>query len=179
MHSSEYNGIEMYVRAWIPDVVLIALVSKIILLVLLSNFAQCTLPCASLNPVARIPWAPSTAQKKVTLIEWHQVFRPFVSSIIVKMCLSENNKVGPFVCTLVLNSSCSKLARTSSTSIYSVLYHQCTGFSGTYSACSSLDQGKILLLFKSQINQVITLRISKTLVYIHTCMKQHRYLVSK
>ena len=121
-------------------------------------------------------WAVRVA---LSLIEWHQVFRPFVSSIIVKMCLSENNKVGPFVCTLVLNSSCSKLARTSSTSIYSVLYHQCTGFSGTYSACSSLDQGKILLLFKSQINQVITLRISKTLVYIHTCMKQHRYLVSK
>ena len=32
MHSSEYNGIEMYVWAWIPDVVLIALVSKVILL---------------------------------------------------------------------------------------------------------------------------------------------------
>ena len=32
MHSSEYNGIEMYVCAWIPDVVLIALVSKVILL---------------------------------------------------------------------------------------------------------------------------------------------------
>ena len=52
----------------------------------LSDFAQCWLPCARLNPVARIPWAPSTAQiLKVTLIEWllkltllalHQVFTP-------------------------------------------------------------------------------------------------------
>ena len=63
---------------------LIVLVSNVTLLVWLSNFAQCWLPCARLNPVARIPWAPSTAQiLKVTLIEWllkptllalHQVF---------------------------------------------------------------------------------------------------------
>ena len=37
----------------------------------LSNFAQCKLPCANLNPIARILWAPSTTQNlKVTLIEW-------------------------------------------------------------------------------------------------------------
>ena len=41
---------------------LIVLVSNVTLLVRLSNFAQCWLPCARLNPVARIPWAPSTAQ---------------------------------------------------------------------------------------------------------------------
>ena len=74
--------------AWILDVMLIALVSNVTLLVWLSNFAQCWLPCARLNPVARIPWAPSTAQiLKVTLIEWlleltllalHQVFTPYV-----------------------------------------------------------------------------------------------------
>ena len=75
-----------YLWAWILDVMLIALVSNVTLLVWLSNFAQCWLPCARLNPVARIPWAPSTAQiLKVTLIEWHlkltllalhQVFTP-------------------------------------------------------------------------------------------------------
>ena len=66
---------------------LIALVSNVTLLVWFSNYAQCWLPCARLNPVARIPWAPSTAQMlKITLIEWllkltllalHQVFTPF------------------------------------------------------------------------------------------------------
>ena len=70
---------------WILDVILIALVSKVTLLVWLSNFAQCWLPCARLNPVARILWAPSTAQilkvtliewlLQLTLLEWHQVFR--------------------------------------------------------------------------------------------------------
>ena len=72
-------------RAWILDVMLIALVSKVTLLVWLSNFAQCWL---RLNPVAQIPWAPRTVQiLKVTLIEWllkltllalHQVFTPIV-----------------------------------------------------------------------------------------------------
>ena len=52
---------------------------------------SCTLPCACLNPVARIPWAPSTTQiLKVTLIEWllklallalHHVFTPYMYSI--------------------------------------------------------------------------------------------------
>ena len=70
------------------DITLIALVSNVTLLEWLLNFAQCWLPCARLNPVARIPWAPSTAQiLKVTLIEWHlkltllawyQVFTPIV-----------------------------------------------------------------------------------------------------
>jgi len=60
--------------AWILDVMLIALVSNVTLLVWLSNFAQCWLPCARLNPVARIPWAPSTAQiLKVTLIETNAI----------------------------------------------------------------------------------------------------------
>ena len=76
-------------RAWILDVMLIALVSNVTLLVWLSNFTQCWLPCARLNPVARIPWAPSTVQiLKVTLIEWllkltllalHQVFTPILT----------------------------------------------------------------------------------------------------
>ena len=43
-------------RAWILDVILIPLVSKVNLLVWLSNFAQCWLLSAGLNPVARIPW---------------------------------------------------------------------------------------------------------------------------
>ena len=77
-------------RAWILDVMLIALVSNVTLLVWLSNFTQCWLPCARLNPVAQIPWAPSTVQiLKVTLIEWllklmllalHQVFTPYDSN---------------------------------------------------------------------------------------------------
>ena len=46
--------------AWTLDVILIALVSKVTLLVWLSNFAQCALHWVRLNPVARIPWAPST-----------------------------------------------------------------------------------------------------------------------
>ena len=68
---------------------LIALVSNVTLLVWLSNFAQCWLPCARLNPIVRIPWVPSTAQiLKVTLIEWllklmllalHQVFTPNIT----------------------------------------------------------------------------------------------------
>ena len=32
----------------------------------LSNFAQCTLPCAHLNPIAWIPWAPSTLHNRMT-----------------------------------------------------------------------------------------------------------------
>ena len=77
----------LMIRAWILDVMLLALVSNVTLLVWLSNFLQCWLPCARLYPVARIPWAPSTAQiLKVTLIEWllkltllasHQVFTPY------------------------------------------------------------------------------------------------------
>ena len=76
------------VWVWILDVMLIALVSNVTLLEWLSNFAQYWLPCARLNPVARIPWAPSSAQIfKVTVIEWllkltllalHQVFTPYV-----------------------------------------------------------------------------------------------------
>ena len=58
-------------RGWTFTIIILGAYSKVILLVLLSNFAQCMLPCARLNPVARIPWAPSTAQNlKVTLIEW-------------------------------------------------------------------------------------------------------------
>ena len=77
---------------------LIALVSKVILLVLLSNFAQCALPCAHLNPVARIPWAPSTAQNlKVTLrmtfeyapnmmiVKVHPQYLPLLSSGLIKL----------------------------------------------------------------------------------------------
>ena len=88
--TSIYLGIcsvYMYlVILWISDVVIIALVSKVHVLVVLSNFAQCALPCAHLNPIARIPWAPNTMQNlKVTLKEWllkltlfalHQIFRP-------------------------------------------------------------------------------------------------------
>ena len=97
--------------AWILDVMLIALVSNVTLLVWLSNFAQCWLPCVRLNPIAWIPWAPSTAQiLKVTLIEWvlkltllalHQVFTPlfilkFKQKFIMKwkvnkvMCIFQN-----------------------------------------------------------------------------------------
>ena len=75
---------------------LTALVSNVTLLVWLSNFAQSWLPCARLNPVARIPWAPSTAQiLKVTLIEWllkltllalHQVFTPIFCYDILQSC---------------------------------------------------------------------------------------------
>ena len=77
---SKKNAIIHRFWAWTPDVILLVLLSKVILLlllskvillVLLSNFAQCALPCARLNPIARIPWAPSTVQNlKVTLIEW-------------------------------------------------------------------------------------------------------------
>ena len=59
--------------------VLIAVVSKVILLVSLSNFEKCTLPCARLNPIAQIPWAPSTAQNFILLLSLHQVFRPVVA----------------------------------------------------------------------------------------------------
>ena len=75
--------------AWTLDVILIALVSKVTLLVWLSNFAQCALPCAHLNPIHStdsLAWAPNTVQNlKVTPKEWllkltlfalHQIFRP-------------------------------------------------------------------------------------------------------
>ena len=62
--------------------------SKVHLLVVLSNFAQCLLPCGRLNPVTRIPWAPSTVQKlkvplidellKLTLLSLHHIFRPYI-----------------------------------------------------------------------------------------------------
>ena len=69
--TKDYCSSRFLYRAWILDVMLIALVSNVTQLVWLSNFAQCWLPCARLNPIARIPWAPSTAQiLKVTLIEW-------------------------------------------------------------------------------------------------------------
>ena len=68
---SEIAFKEINQRGWTFTIIILGAYSKVILLVLLSNFAQCPLPCARLNPVARIPWAPSTAQNlKVTLIEW-------------------------------------------------------------------------------------------------------------
>ena len=58
-------------RGWTFTIIILGAYSKVILLVLLSNFAQCAMPCASLNPVAQIPCAPSTTQNlKVTVIEW-------------------------------------------------------------------------------------------------------------
>ena len=58
-------------RGWTYTIIILGAYSKVILLVLLSNFAQCLLPFVRLNPVAQIPWAPSTAQNlKVTIIEW-------------------------------------------------------------------------------------------------------------
>ena len=77
----DFSYLSVHAQGWC-----VGAYSKVIPLVLLSNFAQFALPCVRLNPVAQIPWAPSTTQNlKVTLIEWllklmllalHQVFRP-------------------------------------------------------------------------------------------------------
>ena len=56
--TKDYCSSRFLYRAWILDVMLIALVSNVTQLVWLSNFAQCWLPCARQNPIARIPWAP-------------------------------------------------------------------------------------------------------------------------
>ena len=42
-------------RGWTFTIIILRAYSKVILLVLLSNFAQCMLPCARLNPVAGFP----------------------------------------------------------------------------------------------------------------------------
>ena len=72
--------------AWILDVMLIALVSKVTLVEWLSKFAQCWVPRESVLRGSGAHKATSTAQNlKVTLIEWHlklmllalhQVFTP-------------------------------------------------------------------------------------------------------
>ena len=75
-------------RAWILDVMLIALVSKVTLLEWLSKFVQCWVPRESVLQGSGTHKATSTAQNlKVTLIEWHlklkllalhQVFTPSI-----------------------------------------------------------------------------------------------------
>ena len=67
-------------RAWIPDVILLVLLSKVILLVLLSNFAQCALRIAlcTLQPRSTDSLGTQHQNLNVTLIEWHQVFTPYM-----------------------------------------------------------------------------------------------------
>ena len=78
--------------AWILDVILIALVSKVTLLRWLSKFVQCWVPRESVLWGLGADKATSTAQNlKVTLIEWHlkllalhQVFMPNVIILMMK-----------------------------------------------------------------------------------------------
>ena len=101
-------------RAWILDVMLIALVSKVTLLEWLSKFAQCWVPRESVLRGSGAHKATSTAQNlKVTLIEWHlkltllalhQVFTPYVHQKYEAIVLIQGIKTLPFPITSITHS---------------------------------------------------------------------------
>ena len=106
------------------------------ILVVLLNFAQCSLPCAHLNPVALIPWAPSTAQNlklplidellKLMLLSLHQIFRPRRSGPYV-----------PIVHTMVLDN-----VRTKFFSLVLFFFHTDDSKFVTETECKYISIGK-------------------------------------
>ena len=92
IHKWRSNEVNQY-RAWILDVMLIALVLKVTLLEWLSKFALCWVPRESVLRGSSTHKATRNAQNlkvkliewllKLTLLEWHQVFRPHGKLVIV------------------------------------------------------------------------------------------------
>ena len=52
-HFENIENVVITFRGWTFTIIILGAYSKVILLVLLSNFAQCTLPCAHVNPIAQ------------------------------------------------------------------------------------------------------------------------------
>ena len=101
-------NVVVYGPEYLLSFFLIALVSKVTLLEWLSKFARCCVPRESVLRGSSAHKATRTAQNlkvtllewlmKLTLLEWHQVFRPYVDidqgiyKLKLKVALNEKRK---------------------------------------------------------------------------------------